>query len=246
MTIAISNKSEFVNKFLTPLSRINNSCSLLLKDNFITALVATPDASVILNAKITYNNAQVDSENKLNIPDINKLIRVLDCIKEEDIVLKINSNNVSYSGDGVKFKYHLLEDGIITTPAINIEKVKDLKYDTEIVITANSMSELLKSSSFSSETDKLYIRTDGSNVLGELTDKNKSNVDSIELKLASEFNGSEIKNALPLNFEIMRIVSCNKLGDITIKINIDLGVLLFKLNNNNIELLYVASGLAET
>jgi hypothetical protein len=244
MTIPIHNKNEFVDKFLTPLSRINNSCSLHLKDDKLTALVATPDASVILNAiwKFDANN----DENKLNIPDLNKLIKVLDCIREEYVTLKINSNNISYNEKGIKFKYHLLEDGILSTPAINIEKVKALKYDTNFNIAGQDLQSLIKSSTFASETDKLYIRTGDGKVFSELTDKNKSNVDSIELVLSPEFSGSEIDNALALSFEIIRIVSCNRFGNVATKINTNLGVLLFELNNDNVELIYVASGLAET
>jgi hypothetical protein len=244
MTISIHNKNEFVDKFLTPLSRINNSCSLHLKGDKLTALVATPDASVILNAVWKLN--EDNEENKLNIPDINKLIKVLDCIREEYVSLKINSNNISYNEKGVKFKYHLLEDGILSTPAINIEKVKVLKYDTSFNIAGQDLQSLIKSSTFASETDKLYIRTGEGIVYSELTDKNKSNVDSIEIVLSPTFSGSEIDNPLALSFEIIRIVSCNRFGNVATKINTNLGVLLFELNNDNIELIYVASGLAET
>lgn len=245
MTIPIHNKTEFVDKFLTPLSRINNSCSLLLKGDKLTALVATPDASVILNAMWKFSD-EFAEENKLNIPDINKLIKVLDCIREDYVTLKINSNNISYNEKGIKFKYHLLEDGILSTPAINMEKVKALQFETEFGITNNDLQSLIKSSTFASETDKLYIRTGDGVVYSELTDKNKSNVDSIELVLSQEYTGSEIDNPLALSFEIIRTVSCNRFGNVATKINSSLGVLLFELNNSNVELIYVASGLAET
>lgn len=245
MTIPIHNKTEFVDKFLTPLSRINNSCSLLLKGDKLTALVATPDASVILNAMWKFSD-EFAEENKLNIPDINKLIKVLDCIREDYVTLKINSNNISYNEKGIKFKYHLLEDGILSTPAINMEKVKALQFETEFGITNNDLQSLIKSSTFASETDKLYIRTGDGVVYSELTDKNKSNVDSIELVLSQEYTGSEIDNPLALSFEIIRTVSCNRFGNVATKINSSLGVLLFELNNSNVELTYVASGLAET
>ena len=245
MTIPIHNKTEFVDKFLTPLSRINNSCSLHLKGDKLTALVATPDASVILNATWKFGNGFSD-ENKLNIPDINKLIKVLDCIREDDVALKINSNNISYNEKGIKFKYHLLEDGILSTPAINMEKVKALQFETEFDITNNDLQSLIKSSTFASETDKLYIRTGEGSVYSELTDKNKSNVDSIELVLSPMYSGAAIDNPLALSFEIIRTVSCNRFGNVATKINSSLGVLLFELNNSNVELIYVASGLAET
>jgi len=130
MTIPIHNKNEFVDKFLTPLSRINNSCSLHLKGDKLTALVATPDASVILNAVWKFSD-DLSEENKLNIPDINKLIKVLDCIREEYVTLKVNSNNISYNEKGIKFKYHLLEDGILS-------KVKVVKLSTDKTLVDGS------------------------------------------------------------------------------------------------------------
>ena len=183
MTLTIPNKNDFVNKFLNQLARINNSCSLHLKGDSLTGLVATPDASVILNAKYKFGNAYSD-ENRFNIPDLNKLIRVLDCLPDEGINLKVNTNNLSYDEKrGVKFKYHLLEDGILSAPSINIEKVKALQYDTVININNTDISNLIRSSSFATETDKLYLRTEDGKVYGELTDKNKSNVDSIEVEI---------------------------------------------------------------
>ncbi len=245
MTLTIPNKNDFVAKFLNQLARINNSCSLHLKNDTLTGLVATPDAAVILNATYKFGNSYSE-ENRFNIPDLNKLIRVLDCLPDEGINLKINSNNLSYDEKkGVKFKYHLLEDGILSSPAINIEKVKALQYDTVINVKNTDIANLIKSSAFATETDKLYLRTEDGKVLGELTDKNKSNVDSIEVELSNSYTGAEIDQPIAINFEIIRIVS-TKFQEVTIKVNIGLGVLLFELNNSNVELIYVASGLAET
>lgn len=245
MILTIPNKNDFVAKFLNQLARINNSCALHLKDDALTGLVATPDASVILNAKYKFGNVY-NEENKFNIPDLGKLIRVLECLPDEGVNLKINSNNISYDEKkGVKFKYHLLEDGILSSPAINIEKVKALQYDTTINVKNTDITNLIKSASFATETDKLYLRTENGKVYGELTDKNKSNVDSIEVELSQSYTGSDIDQPIAINFEIIRIVS-HKFPEVTIKVNISLGVLLFELNNSSVELIYVASGLAET
>jgi len=92
----------------------------------------------------------------------------------------------------------------------------------------------------------MYLRTDEEKVYGELTDKNKSNVDSIEIILSENFEGKDIQKALPLNFEVMRIVSTNRYDNVKIWINIDLSVMVFILVSDNVKMHYVASGLAET
>ena len=58
---------------------------------------------------------------------IKKLVRVLDIIPSTDIELQINENNIAYNKNGYKFKYHLLDDGIIKQPSLNVEKIKQLK-----------------------------------------------------------------------------------------------------------------------
>lgn len=244
MIINISNRTEFVNKFLVPISRINNTCSLKLTSNSLTGLVSTQDASVILDSKFAIE-CDVEDDVYLNIPDIGKLIRVLECIQEDDVSLKLNNNNISYNKSGIRFKYHLLEDGIISTPKINIEKVKTLNYDTKFVITGNTFSQLMKGASFACDTNKVYLSSSEGRIYSELTDKTKSNVDSIQTILSDEFEGVEIESPIPLNFEIMRIVSCNKYDKVQVWLNIDLSVMVFILKSESIEMHYVASGLAE-
>lgn len=244
MIINIQNKTDFINKFLLPISRINNACSIKLTNDKMVSLVATQDASVILN-----NDLAVDCDTEqpvnLNLPDITKLVRVLECIQEDEISLKLNNNNISYNKSGVKFKYHLLDDGIISSPRINFEKVIGLNYDTKFSIANTSFQHLIKSSSFACDTNKMYLRTEGNKVYGELTDKNKSNVDSIEIVISDSLNGSQIETPLPLNFEVMRIVSANRYDNVFVWINIDLSVMVFVLESENVKMHYVASGLAE-
>lgn len=244
MIIEIDNKTDFVNKFLLPISRINNSCSLKLTRDYLTGLVATQDASVILDSKYK-TTTEIDDEASLNLPDVSKLIRVMDCIQEESISLKLNNNSISYNKAGIKFKYHLLEDGIISSPKINIEKVKQLDYDTKFDITSNTFAQLMKGASFACDTNKIYLTSNEGKIYSELTDKTKSNVDSIQTILSDEFTGKDINSPIPINFEVMRIVSCNRYDKVNVWLNIDLSVMVFVLKNEQIEMHYVASGLAE-
>jgi hypothetical protein len=114
--LKVENKGEFL-KFLDAISKINDSGVILdLKDNKITSLVSSIDSTLILYSEI---NTEVGFESTINVPDVKKLRSVLDTIEQDDISLVINSNNIQYSGTGVKFKYHLYEDGFITRPNIN-------------------------------------------------------------------------------------------------------------------------------
>ena len=117
----LKNKKDFVTNFLGPVSNLNDMCVLHINDNKVICTVAAADSTIVSKAEI---EVETDLENtKLNIPDIKKFIRVLDIIPDEKISLKINENSLSYNNNGYKFKYHLLDDGIIKQPNINVNKV---------------------------------------------------------------------------------------------------------------------------
>ena len=69
---------------------------------------------------------------------------MLEIIPTADIELNISSNNISYNKDGYKFRYHLLDDGIIKQPSLNIDKVNKLTFDTSFEVKENNLSTIFK------------------------------------------------------------------------------------------------------
>ena len=82
----------------------------------------------ILNCVYTQSN-NIDDSVTLNIPDISKLINAINCINTDELQLEYESNSIKYSSPDISFKLHLLEDGIISTPAVNIVKLKNQASD---------------------------------------------------------------------------------------------------------------------
>ena len=113
MILKIEDRAEFIDNFLIPLSRINNSCILKHSDKGITTLMSAADNTVILYGK--YDVAlELDAPVSLNIPDVGRLTKILQCINKPSIELEINTNNVKYTSDDLRFTYHLLDDGILS------------------------------------------------------------------------------------------------------------------------------------
>ena len=113
MKINISDKKSFVNKFLTPLNKINENAVLRrAKDNpkRLTSLTSTNDGTLILYS--VYNCSDDLDPVTLNIPELGKYIKVLNCIDDNSIQIKFDKNCLIYNSDNINFKYHLLEDGI--------------------------------------------------------------------------------------------------------------------------------------
>lgn len=245
--LKIKNKNNFVKNFLSPISKISDSVVLEPKEkdskNFLTCLCCTPDNSVFLYIEHPLEDS-LDNDIKLNCPDVKKFIRAVDAISHVDeIEFVVDSNNLSYKDKFLRFKYHLLEDGIIKKPTMKLEKLDQTVFHTNFVLEKDSIRNLLRGSVFSCDSNKLYVSANKDGVYAELTDKTRKNIDTITLMVADEFKGEEIEN-IPFSFDIFRIME-NVNNDIFVKINKDRGIVIFEIFNNYNKTIYIMSSLVK-
>jgi len=240
--LKVKNKKDYISNFLSPVSNLNDSCILKIRDNKMVCVIASNDATIICKAE-TDIETDINGEVNLNIPDIKKLIRVLEILSVQEVDLKLNNNNLSFNNGEYKFKYHLLDDGIVKEPAINIEKVNQLQFDTEFKVKESNFSTLFKGSSFASETSKLYFYEEEGKIFGELGDKTRHNTDNFVCNISSEYIGKQIEKPLPVNFESFRLLSFNGSGEIEFKINTQMGVMTCSFSKGEVSLIYVISAL---
>lgn len=244
MTLSIQNSDDFISKFLRPVSKINNSCIFNITADGITTVLAGADNTVVLYAHYEKKTG-MDDDTSLNIPDLARLIKVLECVEQDNINLTVHSNHLEYKSDDIRFKYHLLEPGILTSPAISIEKIKKIEYDTAFVLPYSSLVNLIKSSMFAVNINKVYILTENDNIYAEVDDKQAHNVDSIRLKMCEGYKGTPISEPLPVSFETIRTLAGCRCDKIKVLINTKLNVMTFEINNNSIKTTYIISGLAK-
>lgn len=242
MNINVPDRKLFLNGFLAPLSKINDSCVINVADDGFSSVVTTTDASVILHS--AYNcDVSIDNILKLNISDIKKIIKAIECIQSDSFTLSVDKNNISYSGEEIKFKYHLLEDGIIIPPKVDVNKIASLNFPVKFNIQYKSLIDLLKGSTFTTESNKLYLYSQNGKIYGDLTDRARQNVDSISLPLG-EYTGEPL-DYLCLNFELIRIISSVRVKQLECKINPKIGVILFQLLDGSVKTRYIASSLVK-
>lgn len=239
--LKIKNKKDFVSNFLGPVSNLNDACILSIDDNKISCTLASADATIVCRSTI---DIETDLENgtKLNLPDIKKLVRVLDIIPSTELELQINENNISYNKGGYKFKYHLLDDGIIKQPSLNVEKVKKLEFNTKFTVKETGLNTLFKGSSFATETSKVYFFEEGDKIYSELGDRSRHNSDNFVCMLCDEFEGS-IQKPLPVNFDSFRLVSFDRSREVNFSINTDMGIITCNFEKGDAQLIYIISAL---
>lgn len=249
MLINISSKDQFTRSFLTPASKMSESACVSVYPDRVQTIVSSPDNSLILYAtRKQSNDLSTDTPVTLNIPNTNKFINLLSCLSDDDVQVVYDQNKIVCTSGELKFQYHLLDDGILKVPSINIEKIKNLEFDTNFFLTKDSLSSLMKASTFATDTDKLYVSTDGSTVIGELTDKQQANIDSFRQPISMSYTGNKITQPLAINFELIRIISSLRVSQdcrITVHVNTSNSVLLFDIACDGNKLKYITSAYAE-
>tara|TARA_R100000664_G_scaffold24151_1_gene33886 strand:- start:2006 stop:2737 length:732 start_codon:yes stop_codon:yes gene_type:complete len=235
--LQIKNRDEFL-KYLDSLSKINESAILTIKKDKVESLVASPDNTLILYSEFA---SESDFEDSINIPDLKKLSRVIDTIPSNDIEFKVNSNNLEYKGNGIKFKYHLFEEGFLSKPNLNLDKINSFEFDIKFSIDKNILNQIFKGSTFASETNKIYFYTENGQLMAELTDRARHNTDNFTLTLQQA--NFELKPT-PINFDNIRLLT-NISNSFAVKINTQFGVVVFDNSLNNIKLKYIISSLTQ-
>lgn len=236
--LRIQNRSEFL-RYLDSVSKINDSAIFEVTPSGITCLVSSIDNTLILLSEF---KSEFDITTTINVPDIKKLQRVIDTLNSDDITLIVNSNNLEYKGSDVKFKYHLFEEGFLTKPSLNIDKIKGFKFDVDFNFNRETIQSLLKGSTFASETNKVYFYTEDGFIKADLTDKARHNTDNFSISIC-EANNVELKS-LPVNFDNIRLLSSVN-PDYKCSINTDYGVVVIDNDTDCIKLKYIISSLTQ-
>lgn len=239
--LAISRPDAFVNTFLHCITKVTEDCIIEIDDSLIHCLCCTSDGTLIQLVRYKNNNG---FKQTLNVPDVKRLHKIINCVSnDQHVELNIDSNSISYKSPTTRFKFYLLEDGILTTPAVSVEKIKSLEFDLTFDIPYNKIIELIKGSTFSNETEKMYLYTDENNYLyGELTDREKPNVDSFSIKLVDD----PLESVVPptaFNFENIRIISGTRSESLSCSINTSLGVMKVNTTSDTCKITYLVSAL---
>ena len=81
MILKIPNKDKFVSTFLSPLSKVNDSCVIKIDESGYNCLLSSVDGGLILYC-LFKNTNEVTEERRINVPDIGRLIKILQCIEK--------------------------------------------------------------------------------------------------------------------------------------------------------------------
>lgn len=241
MKLKILNKNNFVQKFLSPISKINDICTLTVEEDKIYSINRTSDNNFSLYSVTSdVEISEYTEKTNLSFSDVKKFIKILDCLNQEQVELDINSNNIEYKSSTVKFKYHLINDNIVKSANFNLDKINNLEFNLFFKFPLLIFNTLMKSSTFITSSNKIYISTENGNVIGELNDKTKSNIDTYTCKLADVYTGDTLPSGLAFNFELFRNISFLKTSELNVSLNTNKGIIAFDVEDDKYKLKYIA------
>jgi hypothetical protein len=241
MILDIHNVTSFVSDFLTPISKVNDCCILKVDDSGYKSIVTSIDNSLVLYATYDQPNTDISEKLSLNISDISKLIKILNCLDHDNIKLEFSGNNIKYASVDINFTFHLLADNILQEPGIDITKVHSLEFDFKFSIESSSILNLIKGSTFATDSNKIYFSTSDGFVYGELTDQQKQNIDTYRQKVSEEYIGTPPVESIPVSFELIRNISSIRAENINVHLCSENKVFLFNANKDSSHVTYIAS-----
>jgi DNA polymerase III sliding clamp (beta) subunit (PCNA family) len=239
-------KKDFAETFLDVVSRTVDTAAIKVSKDGLYVIAQTPNSTVFLLGKYVCN-IDIEQEMSLNLGDIKKLLRVLDCVEDESLTFKINSNHLHYKSPSIQFKYHFLDDAIMPKTSYKREKIEALQYDTYFDVEYKKLQEVLKVSSFTADTNKLYLFQQDGCIFCELGDKERFNTDNISLKLVdTPIEGQPLPKALPFNLDIFRALAGVRFSKARVGINYKHNIMSFLVKpTDQTEFRFIISGLVK-
>ena len=242
MELEIKNGSEFVDGFIGVLARISETGIIKLTGKKFTCLTATADNTIVINSEYTDENIHSDNDIILDIPDFKKLHKLFS-ILPDSFKVKIDTNSISYSSQDTRFKFHLFDEGIISSPAINVNKINTIPFNCKFNISVENIKSLMKSSFLLPDITKVYFNFSDGAVHGEITDKSRHNVDSFSRLLCSEIEGEQFTKSVPINIEILRLLTSVNQETLQVQYSKEYSILTFDVRQTNLYTRYIVSGL---
>ena len=239
MILPIKNKDNFIQNFLNPVSRLDSAVALDINSSIST--IVHNNSNIFLKAEYKINWDDQPEECTICLPDTIKLIKILSCLDEADLHLEVEKNCIKYNSNVNRFTYHLFDSSITKDTAFDFNKIDDITFNTNFKLTKEKNSAILKALPFVTESSKIYIKTENTNVYAELSDKKLQNVDSYTTLLADEYDGEDLDYELILDIELFRLISILNFNEAIININNQYKMLMLKLDIDNIKLTFVST-----
>jgi hypothetical protein len=240
-------KAQFVNNFLEPISKLGESVKLVSEKERIYAILNSSDNTIVLLAE--YKQPVTALPEEINVPDIKKFLRLLLCVPEDKngvITLTKDKNKVTYKSPQFSFNYFLIDNAYVPRVQLSVDKIAGLTYTTTFTTTGEKLVETLKLSSITTDTEKVYLSTNGTSASVDLNDLEKHNITNASMLISNNVVGDAI-DPIPLSLSNLRLLTIDKTSVVKVSINKKLKLVCFDVTSDSAitNLKYIVFGLVK-
>jgi len=238
-------KEIFVDRFLNPVSKLADNIALNIEKDYITTICNSQKSSVVVYARMDVDLG-IPNPIKINLPDVSKFIRTMNCIEKTNLKLTLNDNNIAYTdGNDVNFVYYLLEDGYLPKSTMLPEKIDAMEFHSSFDLSISKFNEVIKGCAIVTDATKLYLYTKENEVYAELNDKETPNINSITYLISSSYEGEPLEPALAIKLESLRLIAGIKTSNIKVRYNHKNKVTVFEVKDDGFSVKFMISALVK-
>lgn len=225
--------------FLKSIAIFNDRAVFEQHDNTLVAKTANSEIAykgVFKN--IQFNNIQAPI--KLNVPNISQLCNFINSLKDENVLFQYKGSYLKYTSKQLRLKYQLLDDGIISSCKLNIDKALKLDFDVSFSLAKDDINNIIKLLSYGPTESKIYFYTENNSLYADVADKEKTNTNETSWCLKENIDCTFKDMIIPA--ETFRILNTINFDSIDIQINTKLYIMVASIKTNDYDVYYVITG----
>jgi len=241
MNLNIGKKDKFVKNFLGSLSKVADNVLLSVNSNIISATCQHNDNSFLIYCEYVLD-IPVEEPVRIAIGEITKFIKFLNCLDDEKLVLQVENNYIVSNSPSGNIKFFTYDEKIINKSKINFQNVLSFPFPIEFLIPKGKVQDLIKAIGVNDNAAKLYLSGGDGKITWEITDKNKTCVDSIGKVLHNDYTGISFDNLI-LNTENIKILNSTDVDFYKFRINNEKMILLISMEDEYVKKNYLLASL---
>lgn len=240
------NPKIFQNEFVAPIEQLTREgrIAVFTDGDQIYSVSGSKTSSDTIKLYNTYKPFLIEDPIPRFSINVARLQKALACLNSEEMItldISTLTGTCNFSSKEIKFSIKLLDNNMVTVPKFNVEVFKQFPMDFTLPICRESVQQIHKALTFSSETGKFYIEQEEDEVYFTFGDKNDTaNVtDSMRILIAKNIT-DEIPNKI-YDAEVLGLILRTK-TDFSMKLARN-GVMFIEIENNNSNLKYLTAPL---
>lgn len=209
-------------------------------DDEMDVVASTADRSIHLWANM---KGDFGVTTTLNLPSVSKLSDLIKLVGTSNVTFNLKKNKLEYRGNGVKFDYHLHEEGIINKSKVKKEKIDELVFAFSFEVEKKFFSSLLSTSSLFKDSNKIYLFTEGDELIWSINDKNRMNIDN--MSITDKVVDFEMNEPFIMNIDNLRLIDFLGNEKIVFDITEDCSICMVTVEKDELTLRYVFSSFVD-